>query len=89
MRKGADPRGNAPSCSLADAERGDHGAVAIEILRLEVVEQATTTTDQLEEPTPGVEVLVVGAEVVGEVRDALGQERDLDLGRASIGVGDV
>src|SRR5437762_3053244 len=31
-------------------------------------------------------VLVIALEVLGEVRDPLGEERDLDLGRAGVGL---
>src|SRR5689334_20549739 len=71
---------------LADAERVDQLAVAIEVLVLEVVEQPTALADQLEEATTRVVVLLVRLEVLGEVVEALGQERDLDLGRPGVAV---
>src|SRR5689334_4115080 len=45
---------------LADAERVDQLAVTIDVLRLEVVEQAAALADQLEETTARVVILRVG-----------------------------
>ena len=69
---------DAPFASLlADAQCGDHCAVAVDVLRLEVVEEATATTDELEQPTSGVEVLLVGLKMSGQVFDSFGQDRNL------------
>ena len=48
-------------------------------LRREVVEQPTPPTDEHEQPTARVMVLLVDLQVLREVVDALGEERDLDL----------
>src|SRR5690606_30128594 len=40
--------------------------------------------DQHEQPAPAVVVLPVLAQVLVEVVDALGEQRDLDLGRAGV-----
>ena len=71
-------------CLLAELELLDERAIALEVARLQVVEQATTLTDHLEQAAPAVVVLLVGLEVLGERRDALGEERDLHLGGASV-----
>ena len=71
---------------LAEPEVGDDLAVAIDVRLLEVVEKAATLADELEQATARMVVLLVGLEVLGEIGDALGDERDLDLGRAGVGL---
>src|SRR5688572_6327305 len=82
--EGADLSVPRPPSSLADVQLRDHAAVAIEVPRLEIVEQASTPTDELEQAPPGVEVLAVRAKVIGEVRDPPGEERDLDFGATRV-----
>src|SRR5204863_967310 len=53
---------------------------------LEVVEERAALADHLEQAAAAVMVLVIALEVLGEVRDPLGEERDLDLGRAGVGL---
>jgi hypothetical protein len=69
---------------LAEAERGHHVAVALEADALEVVEQAPPLRHEAQQAPPRVVVLDVGLEVLGEVDDPLGQQRDLDLGGAGV-----
>src|SRR5204863_10211640 len=68
----------------AEAELLDEGSVALEVLALQVVQKPTAATDQLQEPTPREVILRVGPEMLGEIVDALGQHRDLHLGRAGV-----
>ena len=70
----------------AQAVRGDDRAVALDVVLGDVVEQPPATTDQLQQAASGVVVLLVGLQVLVEVVDALGEECDLDLGRAGVGV---
>jgi|ERR1019366_10013175 hypothetical protein len=69
---------------LAEVEGRDDLAVALEARSLEIVEQAATLRDEAEEASARVMVFHVRLEMLGEVRDALGQERDLDLGRPGV-----
>src|SRR6185295_1558020 len=55
----------------------------------EVLEEAATLADQHQQAATGVVVLLVGLEVVGEAVDPLGQQRDLDLGRAGVALVDL
>src|ERR1035438_3971467 len=86
--RGSRPPPVAPGCDLAslaaDAERGDDRAVSLDIVLPHVVEQTTTATDELHQPTPGVMITLVNLEVLGQVRDAGGEQRDLDLGRTRV-----
>src|SRR5215207_9158217 len=68
----------------ADAELLDQRAVARLVLALDVVEERAALRDHLQEATPGMVVLGVGLEVLGQVVDAFGQDCDLDLGRPGV-----
>src|SRR5262249_25146805 len=69
---------------LADAEGIDEPTIAVDVLRLQVVEEPAPLDDQLEEAAARVMVLRVDLEVLGQVRDALGQQRDLHFRRAGV-----
>jgi len=45
--------------------------VSVDIRALQVVEQTATLTDHLAKPTATVVIFLVGAEVVGQIVDAL------------------
>ena len=82
---GARPSGGDPGNSLApQAETFDQGLIPRRIVSREVVEQATSLAHQLHQPAPGMVILEVGLEVLGELSDALRQDGDLNLGRAGI-----
>src|SRR4029078_4455794 len=79
------PLGIRPAERLAaQAELLDEGAIALEILALQVVQEAAAPSDELEQATTRVVVVLVRPEVLGQLVDALGQHRDLDLGRARV-----
>ncbi len=69
---------------LAEFQVCDDLTIAVNVFLLEVIEQAATFSNKLEQPTTGVVVLFVGLEVLGEVGDALGNESDLNLRGARI-----
>src|SRR5688572_28695692 len=54
--------------------------VAVGVLVLEVFQQPAALADQLEQAAPGVVVLLVSLEVLGQPGDPLAEQRDLDLG---------
>src|SRR6056297_1870416 len=68
----------------ADAQFLDHRAVALDILALQIVEQAPSLADDLEQTPPRVVVLLVGPEMLGQIGDSLRQEGNLDFGRTSV-----
>src|SRR5699024_6325721 len=81
------PQGAGPpfvTCSSTQTESLDQRAVALDVGRLEVAQHALAAADQQEEPTTAVVVVLVGPRVLGEVLDALGQHRDLDLGGTGV-----
>ena len=69
---------------LTNTESRDDGTVSLDIYLDEVVEQRAALTDHLEEAAAGVVILLVDLEVLGEVVDALSQQRDLYLGRTCV-----
>src|SRR5947209_18402907 len=62
----------------------DERAVALHVLAFQVAQQPATATDELQKATLGVEVVLVGLHVLGEVVDPTRQQRDLYLGRAGV-----
>src|SRR4030095_15212199 len=81
-------RGLTPAATrrlLPNTEPLDQLGVAIRIFALQVVQQASPLTDQLQKAAARVMILRVGLEMLGQVIDALAQERDLYLGGSGIG----
>src|SRR4051812_27078141 len=70
----------------AQAEPGDDLSVPLDVVLADVIEQPPAATDELHQSPPGVMIALVLLEVLGEVGDALRENRDLDLGRAGIGL---
>lgn len=66
------------------SERGYQTAITLDVLPLQIVEQAPTLTDQHEEPALTMEVVLVLLHVLGEVLDSLGEQRNLDFGRSRV-----
>src|SRR5690606_36142359 len=63
-----------------DTERLNQVSISLDIFTFQVVEHPSSLTDQLEQAASTVVILVVDLEMLGEVVDALGHQRDLDLG---------
>src|SRR5690606_7189639 len=86
MRRAARPFEPPAFVLLTNAELRDDRAVALDVLRADVVEETTTAADELQKATAAVVVLRVRLEVLGEVGDPLAEERDLHLGRPAVGL---
>jgi hypothetical protein len=69
---------------IPQAQFLDDLPVIVDIRALQVIEEATTLADHLEKSTTPVMVLLVGAEVVGQVIDAFGEQRDLNASRSTV-----
>ena len=69
---------------VANAELLDELTVLVDVVLLDVGEETTTLTNQHEQTTAGVEVLLVGLHVLGQLLDALGQDGNLNLGVAGV-----
>src|SRR5215831_21016323 len=78
-----------PPCNwelAAQAELLDEGAVALEVVLLQVVQEAAAPPDELEQPAPRVMVVLVRAQMLGQLVDPLREHRDLHLRRAGVGL---
>src|SRR6516225_9800848 len=73
-----------PPGLLAQAELFDQGAIALEVLALEVGQKAPAAAHEHQQATARVVVFALLAQVLGEMVDALGQQRHLDLRGARI-----
>ena len=67
-----------------NAETTDQSAIALDIAALDVVQQTATLADEFHESASGVMITLVDFQVLGEVRDSVSQNRDLNLGRARV-----
>ena len=66
-------------CLLSDAQLGDNGAVTLNILLLEVVQETAAAADHLVHTKAGVGVLLVDLQMLRELIDALREDGDLNL----------
>src|SRR5687767_5844509 len=69
----------------AEAELLDEGAVALDVLSLEVVEEAPPLPDELQEAAPRVMILRVRPQMLGQVVDPSGEKGNLHFCRTCIG----
>ena len=70
---------------LADAEFRNDGFVALGIVFLEVVEQATPLADQHEKTAARAVVFLVRLEVLRQLANTFAEQRDLNFGTAGVG----
>jgi hypothetical protein len=70
---------------LADAELADHGFIALGIVSLQIVEQATPLADQHKQAAARAVVLLVRLEVIRQLADAFTDNGDLNLGATRVG----
>ncbi len=78
----ADP---VPELLLAQIELFDDLAIALQVNSLEIVEQPAAFVDQANKPSPAVVVFLVHCQVLSQLVDVLGQDRDLGFRRSGIG----
>ena len=64
---------------VAECRALDELTVLDDVVLLDVGEETTTLTNEHEQTTTGVEVLLVGLHVLGQLLDTLGQDGDLNL----------
>src|SRR3954467_926625 len=86
-RSGPEVRGPLPNVALAaKTELLDQRAIAVDVFPSQVVEQSAAAPHEEQEAATAVMVVLVLAEVLGEVTDAPREHRDLNLGRAGVGL---
>src|SRR5215212_7606450 len=69
----------------AKAELADQRAVPLQVLPLEVVEEAAAAANEHQQATARMVIVLVRAQMLGEVVDAAREHRDLDLGGPGVG----
>ena len=69
---------------LAQVQLLNDGAVALNVDLLQVAKKISSVADHLQHAAAAVVVLVVRLEVLGKSVDAMGKDRDLNLGRAGV-----
>lgn len=69
---------------FAKAQLREQFSILVNVLTLHVIEKLTTAAGHLEKSPTAMEVLAVGAQVIGQMVDAGSEQCDLDLGRAGI-----
>src|SRR5271165_2345355 len=84
LSTGARSRAVATSPLAAQAEVGDQFAVALEIFALQVTEQTPALADLHEQAAAAVVILLVDLQVLGQLVDRGGEDRDLDVGGTGI-----
>src|SRR4051794_30813890 len=70
----------------AQAELADQRAIPLQVLPLEVVQEAAAAADEHEQAPARVVIVLVGAQMLREVVDAAREHRDLDLGGPGVGL---
>jgi hypothetical protein len=78
------PRDHAHACLVPESQILHDLAVAVDIRALQVVQQTPALPDHLEKATTTVVILLVGAEVVGQIVDAFGEDCNLNARRPSV-----
>src|SRR5579862_2522610 len=69
---------------LAQPEALDQRAIALDVAALQVIELAAALAHEPQQPAARMEILDVRLEMLREHVDALGEQRDLDLGGSGV-----
>ena len=73
-----------PAALAAQTQPFDDGLIPGGVRAHEIREQATSGANELEQAAARVMILGVASKMLGQPRDALGEERDLDFGRPGV-----
>jgi hypothetical protein len=69
---------------VTETQRLDESRITVLIFRLQVFQKAATLTNEFQQPTAGMMILLVRGEMAGQLIDSLGDECDLNLGGTGI-----
>ena len=69
---------------LTDAQLGDDRTVTVDVLLSQIVQQAAALADHLQKAAAAVIIMDVGAQMLGKLVDAVGQDRNLDFRRTGV-----
>jgi len=79
------PRGACGSSeSIPESEFRDDSTVAVDVRALHVIEKATTSANHFEKAATAVVILLVRPEVIVQIVDSLGEDRDLHASGARV-----
>ena len=79
------PRGACGSSeSIPEPEFLNDSAIAVDVSALHVIQKATASSHHFEKAATAVMILLVRAEVIVQVVDAVGKDGDLNAGRAAV-----
>jgi len=70
----------------AETEPGNQLAIPILVFRFQIVEQLASLVHHLQKTLPGMMIFFVLAKMAGELRNSCGQQCNLYLRRARIGI---
>lgn len=65
---------------LSNAKAINHSSVPCFIHTAKIVEQPSSASDQLQESATGMVIFLMGFEMFGQIRDPVGQHRNLNFG---------
>jgi hypothetical protein len=63
---------------------GDEASITLHVLSTQIVQKPPTLADHQEQTTTAVVIVLVIAKMLGQVVDPLGEQCNLDLGRARV-----
>jgi hypothetical protein len=86
VKRAADGCDALPYPLSANAQLGDERSIPLDVVAPEVVEHPTPPTDEHQQTSLTVKVLLVDLHVFGQMADTLRQQRNLHFGRACVGV---
>ena len=70
---------------LAESQPANQILVPSKVLPLQIVEEAPTLAYHLEKTTPGMVILLMTLQMVGQIADFLAEDCDLHVGGSSVG----
>jgi hypothetical protein len=68
----------------AQSQPLDNRVVSFDILAFQIIEQLPSLSDQFEQPSSGMVILLVRLEMIGEIADSFTEKSNLNLGRSGI-----
>ena len=69
---------------LAQTQLSDQGTITVDVLLLQIGQQIAAAADHLEQAAAAVVVMLVALQMLGQVVDARGEQRNLDLRRTGV-----
>jgi|SRR5262249_23760613 len=69
---------------FAELKLFSNGLIAVEVSGVEVIQQTPTVANHHQQTPAGTMILLVVLQVFGKMIDALGEQRDLNIGRACV-----